>query len=147
MSTLSTIEVFYVVLCGLGFVALCAGVYVAEARLTTALRYLKKHPQDLEMQARARLASDGVRSSLAKSTAMISYLAIGLSASFGPEMPPSPHPVPFLAAIVPVLLIIAPTALAIDAYLEWRSSATLAALIRAMKAEMEVKPKAEQDEK
>lgn len=137
MSTLSAIEVFYVALCGLGFFALCGGVYVAEARLTTALKSLDKHPHDLEMQARTRLASDGVRSALAKATAMLSFLVVGLAAASLPEPPPPAYPVTLLAAIVPVVLIIAPVALAIDAYLEWRSSAVLAALIRAIKEEME----------
>lgn len=142
MSTFSVVEVFYVTLCGLGFSSLCGGVYVAEARLTTALKNLEKHPRDLEVQARVRIASDGVRSALVKATAMVSFLAIGLAASFQPEMPPSTHPVPLLAAIVPIVLIVAPVALAIDAYLEWRSSAVLAALIRAMKEEMKAQPSA-----
>lgn len=133
MSTLSLAELLYIILCSLAFLVGCFGAYVAQSRLTTALRALAIHPEDKELMGKAHVASDAVRSSLAKATLMLCFLSIGVASALLPAPPPSTAPVPVFVWIVPISLIVGPAVLALDFCLEWRSRLALEELVRAIK--------------
>lgn len=135
MTTLSAAEMFWIILCALGFVAGCVGVYATELALAVALKALEKQPADLEIQARVRIATDGVRSALTKTTVLFCFLLIGIVAAERPAPPAPVAPVPPFVLAGPLALIAAALVLTADAYLEWRSRAELSVLIRAIKAQ------------
>lgn len=133
MSTVSIVEVLYIVLCGLGASAGCVGAYMAQVRLGAALRALERHPHDLEAQGRVHTASDLVRSSLARTTVMFCFLIVGIASAMLPAQPSSANHVPLFIWLVPIALIVGPAVLAIDFYLEWMSRVALEELVRAIK--------------